>query len=152
MTSYELWLFLHIAAAVVWIGGAVAAQVFGVLAKRSDDPSRRAAFGQDLAFVALRVFLPSSLAVFVTGVLLVEDGNWPWGEPFVVFGVVGWAAVSLTAFGYIVRAMGRAGARMAADGPSPELLAQVNRLVLLARLLILVLFAIVFMMVTKLGT
>jgi uncharacterized membrane protein len=152
MTSYELWLFLHIVAAVVWIGGAIAAQVFGVLAKRSGDPSRTAAFGRDLGLVALRVFLPASLAVFVTGVLLVEDGNWSWDEPFVLFGVVAWAAVSLTAFGYVMRAMGRAGARMAAEGPSEELLAQVNRLVLLARVLILVLFAIVFMMVTKLGT
>jgi hypothetical protein len=41
---------------------------------------------------------------------------------------------------------------MAAEGPSPELAGQVDRLVLLARILILVLFAIVFVMTTKLGT
>jgi hypothetical protein len=39
-----------------------------------------------------------------------------------------------------------------AEGPSPELGAEVNRLVLLARLVLLVLFAVVFVMVVKAGT
>ena len=152
MTWYELWLFLHISAAIVWIGGAVAAQVFGVLAKRAADPTVSAAFGRNLSFMAMYVFLPSSLIVLVTGGLLVDDGNWDWSEPFVVFGIVGWAVVAVTAFGYVAREVGKVGARMAAGGPSPELAAQLGRLVLLARVLLLVLFAIVFMMVVKLGT
>jgi hypothetical protein len=41
---------------------------------------------------------------------------------------------------------------MAAQGPSPELGARMNRLVTLARVLILILFVVVFLMVTKLGT
>jgi uncharacterized membrane protein len=152
VTSYELWLFLHIAASMVWIGGAVAAQVFAVLAKRSGDPARTAAFGRDLAFVGPKVFLPAAVVVLVTGGLLTEDGSWGWDEPFIVFGLVGWTVIAATAFGYITRAMGRAGARMAAEGPSPEVLRQINRLVLLARIMILLLFAIVFMMVAKIGT
>jgi uncharacterized membrane protein len=35
MTWYELWLFLHVLGAIVWIGGATAIQVFGVLTKRA---------------------------------------------------------------------------------------------------------------------
>src|SRR3990172_6353363 len=105
MTSYELWLFLHIVAAIVWLGGAATAQVFAVLAKRSGDPARSAAFGRDIAFIGLKIFLPSSLVVLVTGVLLTEDGGWGWSEPFIVFGVVAWAVVSLIAFGYVLREM-----------------------------------------------
>ncbi len=41
--------------------------------------------------------------------------------------------------------------RMATEGPSPELGAEMTRLVLLARILILVLFAIIFVMVVKPG-
>jgi len=152
MTSYELWTFVHISAAIVWIGGAAVAQVFGILAKRSGDPTRSMAFGQNMAFIGPKVFMPASLLVLVTGVILTEDGNWEWSEPFVWLGIVGWTVVSFTAFAYLTRAMGRAGARMAAEGPSPELGAELNRLVLLARLLILVLFAIVFVMVVKPGT
>ena len=151
MTSYELWLFLHISAAIVWIGGATVAQVFGILAQRSGDPAQTAAFGRSMAFIGPRVFMPSSIAVLVTGILLTEDGNWDWSEWFIVLGLIGWPAVSLTAFAYLTRAMSSVGARMASEGPSPELGAEVRRLVVLARVLILVLFAIVFVMVVKPG-
>ena len=119
MTSYEFWLFLHIAAAIVWIGGGVVGQVFGALAKRSGDPARTAAFGQDMSFVALKVFLPASLVLVASGLLLTEDGNWDWSELFIVSGLVGWALVSITAFGYITRGMSRVGAQMATQGPQP---------------------------------
>lgn len=152
MTRYELWAFVHVSAAVVWIGGGVAAQAFGILAQRSGDPARSAAFGRDMAFIGPKVFMPAALIVFVTGVILTEDGNWSWSEPFVWLGIVGWAIVAFTAFAFLTRAMGRVGARLAAEGPSPELGAEVRKLVLLARLLILVLFAIVFLMVVKPGT
>ena len=152
MSSYELWLFVHITAAIVWLGGALAAQVFAVLAKRSGDPARTVAFGRDISFIGLRIFLPSSIVVFVSGVFVTEDGNWDWGEPFIVFGVVAWAVVSLAAFGYVLREMGRIGAQIAAEGPSPALVGRVNGLVLLARVLILVLFVVVFVMVVKPGT
>jgi hypothetical protein len=152
VTWYELWLFVHIAAAMIWIGGAFVAQVLGILAKRSGDPARSAAFGRDLAFVGPKVFMPASLVVVASGILLTENGNWGWSEPFIWLGLVGWAAVSFTAFAYITRAMGRVGARIAAEGPSPALGAELGRLVLIARGLILVLFAITFLMVTKLGS
>jgi|SRR5512132_2155526 uncharacterized membrane protein len=152
MTWYELWLFLHISGVSVWLGGAVVAQVLGALAKRSGDPARSAALGRDMAVVGPWVFMPASLVVLVTGILLTDDGNWDWGEWFIVLGLIGWAVVAFTGFGYITRAMNQVGMRMATEGPSPELGAAVNRLVLVGRLLVLVLFALVFLMVVKPGT
>jgi uncharacterized membrane protein len=152
MSSYELWLFLHISTAMVWIGGATVAQIFGVLAQRSGDPAQGAAFGRAMAFIGPKVFMPASIAVLVTGVLLTEDGNWEWSETFIWLGIVLWATVSVVAFAFLTRAMGRVGARMAAEGPSPALGTEMNRLVLLGRVLVLVLFVIVFVMVVKPGT
>jgi uncharacterized membrane protein len=152
VTSYELWLFLHISAAIVWIGGAVAVQVFAALAKASGDPARSAALGRDTGVVARWLFMPASLVVLGSGILLVDDGNWDWSEWFVALGLVGWAAVSFTAFGYLSRSLSRVGMRMAAEGPSPELGAEMSRLILLARALIVILFVIVFLMVVKPGT
>jgi uncharacterized membrane protein len=152
VTSYELWTFVHVVGVTVWLGGATVAQVFGLLAQRAGDPVRSAAFGRDMAFIGPKIFLPASVVVLVSGVLLTEDGNWPWSEPFILLGIAGWTAVSLIGFAYLTRAMGRVGARMAAEGPSPELASEVNRLVLLARVLILVLFAVVFVMIVKPGT
>jgi uncharacterized membrane protein len=152
VTWYELWLFLHISAAVLWIGGAVAVQVFGALATSSGDPARSAAFGKDTGVMVRWVFMPSSLVVLVSGILLVDEGNWDWGEWFIVLGLVGWAVVAVTAFGYLTRALKDVGMRIATQGPSPELGAEMNRLILVARVLILVLFAILFVMVVKPGT
>jgi uncharacterized membrane protein len=152
VTSYELWLFLHISAAMVWIGGATVAQIFGILAQRSGDPAQSAAFGRSMGFIGPKIFMPASIAVLVTGVLLTEDGNWEWSETFIWLGIALWAAVSFVAFAFLTRAMGRVGARLAAEGPSPELGTEVRKLVLLARVLILVLFVIVFVMIVKPGT
>jgi hypothetical protein len=95
------------------------------------------------------VFMPASLVVLVTGIALVEDGNWDWGELYLVLGLVGWAFVAFAGFGYVARGMKQLGMRIAAEGPSPELGTRLDRLVLFARLLILVLFAVVFLMVVK---
>jgi uncharacterized membrane protein len=152
MTSYEFWLFLHISSVIVWIGGAVLAQVFGVLTQRARNPLESAAYGRNMGWVANRVFVPSSIVVIVTGMALTNEGNWDWGEPFVLFGLVGGLGIMAVAFGYVTPRLGRAGARMNTEGPSPELLADMNRLVWIARGLLVVAFVIIYMMVVKLGT
>jgi uncharacterized membrane protein len=152
MTSYELWLFLHVLATMVWIGGAVTAQVFGILTKRAASPVESVAFGRNMAAVAKWVFLPASVLVVATGAALTEDGDWGWSEPFVLAGLIGGIAVAVVGIGYVTPRMGKVGARISAEGPSPAALGEMNRLVWFARGLILVLVAIVFMMVAKLGT
>jgi uncharacterized membrane protein len=133
MTWYEFWLFLHLTAAIVWIGGAAAVQVFGILTKRAADPAKTAFFAGDVSWTVIRVFLPSALVVLVAGVGLTENGNWDWGEPFIVYGLLFWVLVALAAFGYLGRAMGAAGARLAAEGPSPALALRMRNLVWLSR-------------------
>ena len=152
MTWYEFWLFVHFAAAILWTGGAAAIQVFGILTKRAADPAKTAFFAQNASFMATRVFLPASLGVLVAGVGLTETGNWDWGEPFIVFGLVLWALVTLVAFGFLGRAMGAAADRLVAEGPSPALGLRMRNLVWLSRVLLGVLFLIVFLMTVKPGT
>jgi uncharacterized membrane protein len=152
MTWYELWLFLHVAGAIVWIGGAATIQVFGILTKRAADPAKTVFFVRNVAWTVLNVFLPASILVFLSGVGLTVNGNWDWGEPFIVFGLVFWAAVSLVAFGYLARSMRAAADDLEATGPNPALGLRIRNLVWLSRLLLVVLLTIVFMMVVKLGT
>src|SRR5215212_2113443 len=147
MTWYEFWLFLHILAAMVWIGGAAAIQVFGILTKRAADPAKTAFFAQNVSFTVSRVLLPAALVVLAAGVGLVENGNWDWSEPFVVSGLLLWAAVALVAFGFLGRAIGSAGARLAVEGPSPGLALRLRNLVWLSRVLLLTLVVIAFLMV-----
>ena len=152
MTWYEFWLFLHVLAAIVWIGGATAVQIFGILTKRAADPAKSAFFAGNVSFTVFRVFLPASLVVIASGIGATESGNWDWGEPFIAWGLVLWAIVSLVAFGFLGRAMGRAGAQLAAEGPSPALGLRMRNLVWLSRVLLAALVVIVFLMTVKPGT
>ena len=152
MTWFELWLFLHVTGSIVWIGGAVALQVFGILTKRAADPAKSAFFASNASFAVMWVFLPAALVVLVSGIGLKYEADWDWDEPFVVYGLLFWALVALAAFGYLGGAMRRAGAQLASEGPSPELGLRLRNLVWLSRGLLLVLLTIVFMMTVKLGT
>jgi len=91
VTSYELWLFLHISSVVVWIGGGVLGQVFGVLTQRAKNPVESAAYGRNMGWVANRVLLPSSIVVILTGMALTEKGNWGGISPSCSSG---WSAAS----------------------------------------------------------
>ena len=86
-----------------------------------------------MSFVGPKVFAPAAIVVLVTGVLLTEEGNWGWSELFIWLGIVGWALVAFTGFAYLTRAMKRVGGRMATEGPSTALGAEMNRLVLIGR-------------------
>ena len=152
MTWLEFWLFLHVLGAMVWIGGAVAIQVFGILTKRAADPAKSAFFAQNVSFAVNRVFLPAALVVLGAGIGLVEEAGWEWSTPVITWGLVLWGVVALIAFGVLGRAIGGTGARLAAEGPSPELAVRMRNLVWLSRGLLLILIVIVFLMTVKPGT
>ena len=152
MTWYELWLFLHITATIVWVGGGLAVQVFGLLTKRAGDPARTAAFARDVSWTALRVFAPSAAVVFVSGLALMVESSWSWGEPFVAVGLVGLAGVSAVAFGFLAPELGRIATVLETEGPSPATFARLRSRIIVARVLSGLLLAIVFVMVVKPGT
>ena len=137
------WLFVHISAA---IAGSVARSPRRSSGPREAlrDPLERGV-GQDWRSWA-EGLLPASLVVLVTGALA-EDGNWDWSEPFVCsdrrLAIVASRVRLLTSDGPVGRAW---------RGAEPGARRRGDRLVLLARVLILVLFAIVFVMVVKPGT
>jgi hypothetical protein len=90
--------------------------------------------------------------VFISGFGLVETGFWDYGETFVRVGIVLWVAVSLVAFGFLGRAMARAGTQLETEGPSPPLMIRIRNLVWTSRALLATLVVIVFVMTVKPGT
>ena len=60
--------------------------------------------------------------------------------------------VSLIAFGFLGRAMARAGSRLESEGPSPQLMLTIRNLVWTSRLLLGTLVVVVFLMTVKPGT
>ena len=78
MTWYEFLLFVHLACAIIWIGGAFLFQMYGTIEVRSGDPAVVARFAGNAGRIGERLFTPMSLLVVPAGIGLMIDGDWPW--------------------------------------------------------------------------
>ena len=75
---YDWLVFVHIVAAMVWVGGLVALAAFGSYALRSNEPETVARFVGSLRVVGPFVLAPASSLVLVFGIWLVIDSS-AWG-------------------------------------------------------------------------
>ncbi len=96
MTWYEFLLFVHIAAAMIWLGGAFTFQMYGAVVRRGGDPEELARFAGRAGVLGERMFVPASLVVVLAGVGLIIDGNWDWDQLWVIFALVTFAASFVT--------------------------------------------------------
>jgi uncharacterized membrane protein len=148
MTWFEVLLFVHVAMAVAWVGGGLTLLVLGYRYSQSGDPSRLAAFGTDIDWVAHRVFIPASLIAFVTGVWMVVDSDfYGFGDDWILVGLLLYATTFLAGLLFLGPESGRVG-QLAAER-SPQAPARVLRLVFLARLDLVLLFLIIYVMTLK---
>lgn len=86
MSLYEFLLFVHILMAVTWVGGGIAIQVLAIRATRAKDPVRTAAVSADAEWMGLRVFLPASILLLVSGIWAASEGNWDFGQAWISIG------------------------------------------------------------------
>jgi uncharacterized membrane protein len=97
---YEWLLFVHIVAAMVWLGGLVALAAFGVRVLRSGDREAVARFIGSLRFIGPAVLAPSSLLVVAFGIWMVIDNEaWNFGQTWV------WLALALVVAAVLVGAV-----------------------------------------------
>jgi uncharacterized membrane protein len=150
MNSYELLLFVHVTGAIVWIGGAAIIQFFALRALRAGDARRVAELAADIAWIGTRVLLPSALVVVVAGVLLMFDGDWTWGQTWVVLALILYAITFVAGAAFFSPESGRIAKAIAGQGPdSPEAQHRIRRLLVLTRLDLILLLAIVYVMTVK---
>lgn len=146
MTWYEFLLFVHIAGAIVWLGGAFLFQVYGMVELRSDDARTIARFAGNAGMIGERLFTPTSLLVVLAGVGLMIDGSWPWGRLWVVFALVAFTGSFLLGLGVLAPTA----KKIAEVGPETvEGQRLIRRIFALLRVDLLFMFAIVFAMTVK---
>jgi uncharacterized membrane protein len=154
LTHYNAFKFVHVLSAVVWVGGACTVQVYALLATRTNDPLRVAAFAKDTEFVGTRIFLPSSLILLVSGIFTLHDssGLWSFGQGWVQFGLVVVTLSIVVGAGYLGPESGRIARATEAKGvESPEVQERIQRIFLVSRVELVLLLAVVFDMVVKPG-
>ncbi len=146
MTWYELLLFVHVAAAMIWLGGAFTFQMYGMAVQRGGDPDEMARFAGRAGSLGERMFTPASLIVVLAGIGLMIEGSWDWGRLWVVFALVAFTASFFT--GLLVIAP--TAKRIPAVGPTtPEGRGLIRRIFAILRIDLVYMYAIVFAMVVK---
>jgi uncharacterized membrane protein len=153
MSTYEIFLAVHILAAVVWVGGAFVIQVLAFRILREAVPERMAAFAKDTEWVGMRFFLPASLTLLVFGFLLVNEAGWSLSDAWLIFALIVIAASIVTGAGFLGPEAGRLGKAIEQQGPaSPEVRERLSRILLISRIELIFLIAVVVDMVAKPGS
>ena len=150
MTRYELWKFLHVISAMVWVGGAVLFQILATRAAGTPDAGR---IGQIAIWFGTRVFMPASIIVLAVGIVMVLDGPWEFQDVWINVGMLGLIVAVIIGAGLITPTGRRIMQAMAERGPQdPTTQKLVRRQTILTRVNLVILVLMVFDMVVKPGT
>jgi len=147
MTAYSLLEFVHVAAAIIWVGGVI---TLGVLARRitrmQGEPIAQA-LAREQRFFGQALMMPASLTTLVSGLAMV--GLLGGRPPFwVVWGLAG--VFGSTAIATLLRRTAQEIARLSAAGADGARLQGLRRrLAVLAATNITVLLSTVWAMVAK---
>jgi uncharacterized membrane protein len=144
----------HVVFAVIWIGGGFLISALAFLAELEHDLEGRSILAKQAASVSQRVFTPSAIIVLVFGIamMLNDTGDvlWSWGDFWVIFGLLGFAATFSIGFFVLGPAAKRMDALVASGGANtPEAHAEMNRIFLVARADAAILMLVVVDMVAK---
>jgi uncharacterized membrane protein len=124
---YEWLLFLHIVAAMVWVGGAVLVGALATRVARAGRAEDVARFLGDLRAIGPRVLAPSTVAVLGLGIWMVlKSSAWHFGQGWVRLALGLFAAAFLLGAAHQSRAAINAG-RAAERGDEREALRQLVR-------------------------
>lgn len=147
---YALFKAVHVAFAVLWVGGGVMLTVDGIRAKRENDPVKIVGVAQRAAFWGEKVFAPAGLVVFLMGVAMMINTNWGWGHFWVVVGLIGYVTTFVTGVAVLSPLAKKIDASAQANGPEhATTLALIDRILTIATVDIAVLLIVILDMVTK---
>jgi uncharacterized membrane protein len=152
MTLYELLLFVHILASIVWIGAGFLSLVLASTYDRESDEVAIKRFLHDQEWLTMRLFIPASLTVVIFGIaLVIESDAWSFDQLWIVLGLIGYAATFVTGLFFIKPASERIAGEMEAQGGrlSPRLRADIRKLIVTARVDYVTFALVVFDMVAK---
>ena len=152
MSTYELLLFGHLLAALVWVGGDFMIQMF-YLRARAAGPEAVAGFAKSVEWIGLRVLNTAALLVVAFGVLLViEVDGYEFSQFWISAALVMFLASAITGAAFLGPESGRISALSEERGPEdPEVQRRIARILLISRIELVLLVLIVLDMVLKPG-
>lgn len=153
MSFGEILLFVHVLAAMIWVGGATMFHVMVERAAAAEDPVRIKGLMGDAEHLAKTYFIPATITVLVMGIWLVFERDWGFDEPFVLGGIVGIVITTLVGAGVLGPTSMKIAARITeVGGLDQDIRDRIAKLRNVSRADLVLLAIIVFLMTTKPGT
>ena len=150
MSYYEVLLFLHVGGAIVWLGSAFLMQMLFYRAKSTANFALVEGISGNTPWLAQRIFIPTSLAVLVLGILLTIEGPWGFDMLWIVLALVAYAVTFAVGIGVIEPEGKKLGTASAAHGPGhPEVAWRSRRMDALMKLDLALLWVVVLDMTVK---
>lgn len=150
-TMYQLFLYVHIVSAVIWVGGSFYVQLLGIRASRSEDPLELPRLGRNVEYLGTRVFIPASLLLLASGVVMTVQA-WRFEQFWIAAAIALWVLSAVAGSVYLAPRSKRAAELFEAEGPtSPTGRALTNRLFFVSRLELVSFAVIIALMVFKPG-
>jgi len=148
MDWYSIVKFLHVVAAVLWVGGGFVLFLLGVLAERAGNIEDKLQAMRASGQLGGRFFAPMSMLTLVFG--LIMCGFWVgFADLWVVIGLTGYATTFSIGMLVFKPTGERIGAMIAKEGVTPAVLAIGQRMMCWARLDYAVMLVIIADMVLK---
>jgi uncharacterized membrane protein len=132
--TLQIYLAIHVVAAVIWVGGDVTLTTLGIVFERRGEGDTLAALGRMGTWIGTRVYTPALFVVIAFGIALMHEGNIDWGQFWVIFGLIGWTIAGTIGVGFVGPELGRIDEAARTHGPqSDEVMRRVKRLFMIFR-------------------
>lgn len=116
---YDVLKYIHIIAAIIWLGGALTSQLFALRAVASKDPTDLARMGKIIEYVGLRVFFPAAIVLFVAGVIMTIQ-RWSFGQAWISVAILLWLGSVLVGALYLGPNARKTSELFESEGPGSE--------------------------------
>ena len=148
---YELLLYVHVVCAVIWVGGALYAQLLAVRVNGAGGPDQLPELARHIEFIGSRVFVPAAVLLFLAGVAMTLDA-WSFGQTWIAVSVGLWILSAMAGAVYLGPRAKRVAALFDEEGPSSSAgRALLERIFLVSRLELAAFAVIIALMVFKPG-
>jgi uncharacterized membrane protein len=132
--TYQVYLGIHVISAVIWVGGDVTLTTLGIVFERRQEGEVLAALGRMGTWIGTRVYTPILFVVIAFGIAVMHETHEDYGQFWVIFGLIGWAAAATIGVAFVGPELGRIDEAARAHGPqSEEVMRRVKRLFMIFR-------------------
>ena len=150
---YEVLLFVHILAAIVWVGGAFTIDLLASRAVHSGDSARLVTMSREAGFIGQRIIAPTSVVLLAMGLSMVAVNEaWTIGQAWIIIALVIFGATFLAGILFFGPESGRLEKAIAERGADdPEVHRRFRRIMAVSRIDLVLLLLVVADMVFKPG-